>query len=253
MAAGMASGANDPHNLEIANLIHNNWPMSVAEQGRGPLKREFSTTAHTIGLAVPCHAGQSFVGACRRAGQSERISAAYQKTGVRTHRAEDGFRDKRAECTLTEIPPDYHYGTMRQTMRGTGQLLPANSIHGSLPSAGSMVLRVPSPACSRRSQQSKRSHSSSVGGGSRRSRSTSGSRVSHTPHTPSWFEERSAPWNFDPLPMYSRTNQSYGSGSLAKLRSLDHSKKAAAGHSHTGWLEQGDLVKTLTRHDGLQI
>lgn len=249
----MASGANDVHGSATADLVHNNWPMSVTERGTGPLPRDFGTTAHGIGKAIPCHAGRGFVETCQRAGQSTRISAGYQKTGVRTHRAEEGFRDKRAECTLTEIAPEYHYGTMRQTLRGSDKLLPANSIHGTLPSTGSMVLRAPSPA------QSGRSRRSSVGGGSQRSRASSGpgssviSHASHAPHTPDWFRERTIPFNFEPLPMYARTNESYGSDNPAKLRHLNHSRKPAAGHSHTGFLEPADLVKTLTRRDGLEI
>merc|ERR1719201_1819892 len=148
---------------------------------------------------------------------------------------------------------------MRQTLREQKHL----------PLSGSMVLhgsqrsqpRPPSPTRSVRSGASVRSNRSqasqarSQGGASRRSQTSSVSRASHASRAPSWFEERGSAWNFEPLPMYERTNESYGKGHRSSFHGSDHSAMPAAGKSESGWLEPDQLVKTLTRPNpgGLQI
>lgn len=237
--------------------MYNSWPR---RPGQEPLRREFNTTNTSYGVNVACHAGQGYKEPEYAAGKSKRISAGYQKTGVLSNRAEEGFRDTKGKSDLTEHPEHFggHYGTMRQTLRDTKHL----------PMSGSMVLhgverpaRPWSPARSMRSAASGRSNRSqrsqiSAGGASRRSQTSSISRASHASRAPSWFEEKSSPWNFDPLPMYERTNETYGKVNKPTFRGLDHSKFPAAGKSESGWLEPDKLVKTLTRphpHDGLQI
>lgn len=226
-----------------------------------PLRREFNTTATNYGVSVPCHAGQAYREPDFAAGKSKRISASYQKTGVLTHRAEEGFRDTKAPATLTEFPRDMHYGTMRESLRGDRQL----------PMAGSMTLHgYPRPLAddarsmrsavsgrsgrSGRSQGSQRSQISaprSQGGASRRSSTSSVSRASHASRAPSWFQENNnaSTWNFEPLPMYARTNESYGKVNRSDFRGLNHSKMTAAGKSESGWLEPNQLIATLTRHN----
>lgn len=216
-----------------------------------PLPRQFDTTGSHYGINVACHAGQAYKEPEYAAGKSKRISAGYQKTGVLSHRAEEGFRDTKGAATLTEVPLDHHYGTMRQTLREQKHL----------PLAGSMLLhgtgrgRPPSPTQSVRSGRSNRSQASqarSQGGASRRSQTSSVSRASHASRAPSWFQEKSSPpWNFEPLPMYDRTSESYGRVNKANFRGLDHSGMVAAGKSESGWLDPNQLVKTLTRpHPG---
>merc|ERR1719321_1193569 len=97
------------------------------------LPRQFDTTGSNYGINVACHAGQSYKERDFAAGKSKRISASYQKTGVLSHRAEDGFRDTKGACGRTEAPIDLgrdHYGTMRSTLREQKHL----------PMSGSMVL-----------------------------------------------------------------------------------------------------------------
>eukprot|EP00427_Karlodinium_veneficum_P005096 CAMPEP_0169151478 /NCGR_PEP_ID=MMETSP1015-20121227/50855_1 /TAXON_ID=342587 /ORGANISM="Karlodinium micrum, Strain CCMP2283" /LENGTH=250 /DNA_ID=CAMNT_0009220915 /DNA_START=48 /DNA_END=800 /DNA_ORIENTATION=+ len=240
----------DTNGSQTADLVHNGWPRRPGSY-RGPLARQFDTTTANYGVGVACHAAQSYAEPCKAAGQSKRISAAYQKTGVLSHRCEEGFRDTRAACTLTEAPANFVYGTMRQTLRGTDRVPAQNTIHGTgtLPSAGNMVLRVPSPTGSQRSGQSQRSRASSHRSKSSKVPSRTSDSISSCSHgrNPNWFQDRCAPWNFEPLPMYERTNQNYGKVNQSNFRGLDHSLMPPAGKSESGWLETDDLVRTLTR------
>jgi hypothetical protein len=231
--------------------MYNSWPR---RPGQEPLRRELNTTSTSYGGSVPCHAGQGYKDPEFAAGKSKRISAGYQKTGVLTHRAEAGFRDTKGKSDLTEHPEHFHghYGTMRQTLRDTKHL----------PLSGSMVLhglerphRPWSPTrsisvrsgASGRSNRSQQSQARSAGGASRRSQTSSQSRGSRASRAPSWFEERTSAWNFEPLPMYDRTNETYGRVHKPSFRGMDHSQFPAAGKSESGWLEPDQLVKTLTR------
>merc|ERR1719201_1747801 len=88
--------------------------------------------------------------------------------------------------------------------------------------------RPPSPSrsvrsgASGRSQRSQGSQARSQGGASRLSQTSSVSRASHASRAPSWFEENGGPpWNFEPLPMYERTNESYGKVNRPNFRGLD--------------------------------
>jgi len=257
----MVAGVTAPYDTggnETGDLLYNSWPRRPGEGMGQPLPREFNTTCSHYGVNVNCHAGAggAYKGPSQPAGTSKRISASYQKTGVLSHRAEEGFRDTKAACTLTEVPPqgnDFHYGTMRQSLRDSRNVA----------LAGSMVLhggqRGGSPARSMRSGRSGRSNRSQVsqarsqggasqGGASRRSQTSSISRQSHASQLPGWYQENRGPaWSFEPLPMYERTNESYGRVNKANFRGLDHSTHIAAGKSESGWLEPNDLIKTLTR------
>merc|ERR1719247_3830640 len=201
---------------------------------------------------VPCHAGQSYKEPDFAAGKSKRISASYQKTGVLSHRAEEGFRDTKGAAMLTEVPRDYEYGTMRRTLREQRHLPISGSmvLHGlprEVPKISSDARSVRSGAsnASRRSQASQKSQ----GGASRRSQTSGASRASHTSQAPSWFEERRSGWNFEPLPMYERTNETYGKANRSNIRTLALSAVPAAGKSESGWLEPNELISTLTRPD----
>merc|ERR1719444_202883 len=145
---------------------------------------------------------------------------------------------------------NHEYGTMRTSLREQRHL----------PMTGSMVLhglprdfaRTATPTRSVRSgasNASRRSQASekSQGGASRRSQTSGISRASHTSQAPSWFEERGSAWNFEPLPMYERTNETYGKVNRSNFRGLDHSTHKAAGKSESGWLEPQQLIQTLTR------
>lgn len=255
----------DSEGQETADLMYNSWPR---RPGAEPHKHEFNTTNTSYGVNVGCHAGQSYKEPDFAAGKSKRISAGYIKTGVLSNRVEEGFRDTKGKATLTETPADFRgnnadfaYGTMRQSLREQRHL----------PMTGSMVLhgierpRQPSPSRSmrsgrsgasgrsNRSQQSQvRSIRSQPSNASRRSQTSSQSRASHASRAPSWFEDRSqqSGWNFEPLPMYERTNESYGRASKPQgktFRGLDHTRSVAAGKSESGWLEPDQLIKTLTR------
>lgn len=259
MVAGI-SAPYDLHGAETADLMYNSWPR---RPGQEPVNREFNTTNTHYGINVGCHAAQSYKDPEFAAGKSKRITAGYQKTGVLGHRCEEGFRDMKGKSMLTEHSSQWDgYGTNRMTLREAKHL----------PMSGSMVLhgidrpgfersRPLSPARSGRSAASGRSNRSrqsmqSAGGGSRRSRASSDSRGSHASRAPSWFSERSnAPWNFNPLPMYDRTNETYGRVHRPNFRGIDHRNMSAAGKSESGWLEPDQLIKTLTRphKDGLQV
>lgn len=235
---GMAA-AYDTNGAETSDLIHNGWPRRPGGNPREPLPREFGTTATNIGMGVPCHVAHGYKAPELPAGGSKRISAFYKKTGVLAHRAEAGFRDTKAECTLTEVHPDFHYGTMRQPTRRT------------MGSTGSMVLRAPSPAQSMRSNRSRASQASQASRASRASSQASRARsesLHGSSKAPSWYDgPPPTPWNFDALPMYARTNESYGVGTRANFRGSDHRAMPAAGKSESGWLEPGELISTLTR------
>lgn len=252
MVAGI-SAPYDLHGAETSDLMYNSWPR---RPGQEPLRREFNTTSTNYGVNVPCNAGQSYKDPEFAAGKSKRISAGYQKTGVLSHRAEEGFRDTKGKGDRTEHRDHFgHYGTMRQPLREQRHL----------PMTGSMVLhgverpRPASPSQSIRSRASGRSNKSqqsvrSGGGASRRSQTSSMSRASHASKAPSWFEERTgASWNFDPLPMYERTNETYGRVNKPNFRGMDHTGLPAAGKSESGWLEPDKLIQTLTRPHGLPV
>jgi hypothetical protein len=259
--SAMSAGVTAPYDhlgSETQDLLYNSWPRRPGEHMAKPLLREFNTTSTHYGTGVSCNAGQSYMHPEFSAGKSKRISAAYQKTGVLSNRCEEGFRDTKAPGALTEghTNMDYIYGTQRQTLREQRHL----------PMGGSMVLhgqsraRPPSPARSisvrsgasgrsNRSNRSQVSQTGSQGGASRRSQTSS--RASHASRAPSWFQESSgAAWNFEPLPMYERTNESYGKVNRSNFRGLDHTTHAAAGKSESGWLEPDQLIKTLTRPHG---
>jgi len=259
----MVAGVGAPYDLngnETGDLLYNSWPRRPGEQMGQPMPREFNTTGNNYGVNVACHAGQGYKEPDFAAGKSKRISASYQKTGVLSHRAEEGFRDTKGPAMLVEEPMDYHYGTMRTGLREQRHL----------PMTGSMVLhgldrgRPPSPSRSIRSMRSGASGRSnrsqisvprSQGGASRRSQTSSVSRASHASRAPSWFEEnKGPPWNFEPLPMYERTNETYGRVNRTNFRGLDHTANQAAGKSESGWLDPNQLVKTLTRpHPGMSL
>jgi len=226
-----------------------------------PLKREFNVTSTNYGVNVACHAGQSFREPDFAAGKSKRVNAAYQKTGTLSNRAEEGFRDTKGPVTLTEDRTGIHYGTMRDGLRATR----------TMPMTGSMVLHgYPRPITDRvetlsvrsgasgRSGRSNRSQGAgsqragSQSGASRRSGASSVSRASHASRAPSWFQENNGPaWNFEPLPMYERTNESYGKVHNSNFQGLNATTHQAAGKSESGWLEPGQLIQTLTRpHPG---
>jgi len=255
MVAGVAAGY-DMLGNETADLLYNSWPRRPGESVAQPLRREFNTTAHNYGVNVSCHAGNGYKEPEFAAGKSKRISASYQKTGVLSHRAEEGFRDTKGAAMLTEGQYEHDYGTMRRTLREQRHLPMSGSmvLHG-LPrdvpaTPARSVARSGASNASRRSQASQKSQ----GGASRRSQ-TSGvsaaSRASHTSRAPSWFEERGSAWNFEPLPMYERTNETYGKVNRPNFRGLDHSGHTAAGKSESGWLEPHQLIQTLTRpHPG---
>jgi len=229
-----------------------------------PLKREFNVTSTNYGVNVACHAGQSFREPDFAAGKSKRITASYQKTGTSSNRAEEGFRDTKGPVTLTEDRKEIHYGTMRDGLRATR----------TMPMTGSMVLHgYPRPITDRvetmsvrsgasgRSGRSNRSQGAvsqrSQGAGSQRSQgarsgASSVSRASHASRAPSWFQENNGPaWNFEPLPMYERTNESYGKVHNSNFQGLNATTHQAAGKSESGWLEPSQLIQTLTRpHPG---
>jgi len=246
----------DVHGSETADLMHNSWPRRPGEHANHTLPREFNTTGANYGVNVGCHAGQSYKDPEFAAGKSKRISASYQKTGVQSHRCEEGFRDTKGAATLTEAGMNHDYGTMRIPLRESRHLPMTGSmvLHG-LPRDGTRMatptrsVRSGASNASRRSQASQKSQ----GGASRRSQ-TSGvsgashaSRASHASQAPSWFEERGSAWNFEPLPMYERTNETYGKVNRSNFRGLNHSTHQAAGKSESGWLEPNQLIQTLTR------
>jgi len=229
MAAGIGV-AYDKQGLLTADLITNQWPTRPGE----PRPKEYSTSAQHIGVGVTCHATNSYDAPSRPAGGSKRQGAFYEKTGVQMHRTEPGFRDTKGKCTLTETPLQ-DYGTLRRSER--------------LPGAGTMVLSNPGNAMGRpgsggaqsgRSRRSNASHRSSASQRSERSGRSAASSV------PSWTQKvpSRAPWNFDSLPMYQRTNEGYGkcyndAGLSGRIQ--------AAGKSESGFLDPADLVATLTR------
>jgi hypothetical protein len=257
MVAGVAAGY-DMLGSETADLLYNSWPRRPGERVDQPLGREFNTTGTNYGVGVHCHAVQTYREPDFAAGKSKRISASYQKTGVLSHRAEEGFRDTKGAAMLTEVPMGQDYGTMRQSLRQSRHLPISGSmvLHGlprEVPRISSDARSVRSGAsnASRRSQGSQRSQGgASQGGASRRSQTSGASRVSRASHTsqaPSWFEERGSAWNFEPLPMYERTNETYGKANRSNIRTLASSPGPAAGKSESGWLEPNQLIATLTR------
>eukprot|EP00747_Dinoflagellata_sp_TGD_P162973 gnl/TRDRNA2_/TRDRNA2_181180_c0_seq1.p1 gnl/TRDRNA2_/TRDRNA2_181180_c0~~gnl/TRDRNA2_/TRDRNA2_181180_c0_seq1.p1 ORF type:complete len:269 (+),score=38.34 gnl/TRDRNA2_/TRDRNA2_181180_c0_seq1:92-898(+) len=266
MAAGI-SVHYDLNGGETADLVHNSWPRRPGELP----EPEFGQMSWKIGQGVRSHAGQSYSAPVPLpAGQSKRISSFYQKTGVLEHRTEPGFRDTKGISTLTELPIN-GYGTLRQSMRPTDRM-------PNMMSTGSMVLRTPgatnyAPAPtimapeatmrppptggSGRSAASRRSNASAAAKsdasrarsqGSVASRqSRAGSNASRAAsETPSWYNSRGTqgPWDFNQLPMYERTNETYG-----KEAKSGHNLATmhAAGKSESGFLEPHELVARLTR------
>lgn len=251
----MAAGITVPYDtlgLQTADLV-NNWPLRPGE----PQPKEYSKTHHDYGVHVNCHATQSFAAPSYPAGTAKRMGAFYEKTGVTQHRTEPGFRDTKGSSTLTELPMQ-GYGTLRQSRR--------------LPGAATLMLSAPalSEAAHSRIQppqmsqsagygrpgsggaQSRRSRASSNRSGqSQRSAASSQRSVaqSQASSVPSWAkrthaEQMARGWNYETLPMYDRTNASYGS---QHQRALEMGGAKPAGKSHSGFIENEALIASLTR------
>jgi hypothetical protein len=67
-----------------------------------PDVRNFSTSAHEIGVHVKCNTLHDFYPGNDRAGRSERVYTFNRKMGCRAHRTEPEFRDMRGVGQLTE-------------------------------------------------------------------------------------------------------------------------------------------------------
>lgn len=228
MAAGITVPY-DRHGIQTSHLIHASWPSRWGESH----PKEFGTTSTHYGVNVGCTAGPNFEGASKPAGGSKRISAFYRKTGNLSHRCEQGFRDTKATCMLTETPVQ-NYGTMRAGM--TMSRLPHETA-GLTP-----VLSAP-PATGSVRAMSETSRRSRVSAGSLRSSSSAATSA------PSWAKKygtRQEPWNFEQLPMYDRTNETYGKLPQTHNTFRDHGSRKPAGKSESGFLEPSELVKTLT-------
>eukprot|EP00927_Polykrikos_kofoidii_P063488 TRINITY_DN58317_c0_g1_i1.p1 TRINITY_DN58317_c0_g1~~TRINITY_DN58317_c0_g1_i1.p1 ORF type:complete len:230 (-),score=30.85 TRINITY_DN58317_c0_g1_i1:302-991(-) len=229
----MAAGITVPYNrqgLETQVLIHDSWPVRAGEA----CPKEYGTSTAAYGRGILCNKEQSYEPPTMPAGQSKRISAFYKKTGCLSHRTEEGFRDTRAPCVLTETPLQ-GYGTVRNS---------------TLPEAYSIVMgpssssAVPPPTGS----SARRSDRVSLDRRSERTPSEK-SQQSRASSVPSWTKKQTGkqePWNFDPLPMYEKTSERYGNE--AKIQpSRDPRLRKPAGKSASGFLEPADLLATLTQ------
>lgn len=252
----MAAGTTVPYDtlgLQTADLVNNQWPLRPGE----PLPKEYSRTQQDYGVHVNCHATQSFSAPSNPAGTAKRVGAFYEKTGVTQHRLEPGFRDTLASCTLTELPMQ-GYGTMRQSRRLPG----AATLMLSAPALSEPErLRPPSMSYSAGygrpgsgGAQSRRSRASSKRSGHSQRSSVAGSQrsvaQSQTSSVPSWAkrthaEQMARGWNFEPLPMYERTNATYGKSHQRALEASSFTK--VAGKSESGFIEPDVLIASLTR------
>lgn len=227
----MAAGVSVPYDrqgFETADLIHNAWPRRYGER----MPREFNASSCDFGIGVESNAQRRYEPPSRPAGQSRRVHAYYKKVGAVQHRCEPGFRNTKGPATLTEVPGQFGsvYGTMRKS----------RELSQPLPNTGHTMFSTPSaePAMTLPGTVKRVATSRSIGS------SRSGSR------TPSWARAHRAsqeanPWNFEPLPSYGRTNETYGS----MAGHTDPRRLRAAGKSDTGFLDPQDLIKTLTRYD----
>mmetsp|Transcript_6375 Transcript_6375/g.11649 ORF Transcript_6375/g.11649 Transcript_6375/m.11649 type:complete len:239 (+) Transcript_6375:94-810(+) len=235
----MAAGITVPYDtmgLQTADLITNQWPRQAGQTH----PKEFFKTSHDYGVHIPCHAGQSYQAPCVPAGTSKRMGAFYEKTGVMQHRTEPGFRDKKGNATLTELPlPEY--GTLRRSTRfPTASSLILDRSAPAMPGVERLTIsapseRPPSDTASRRSNVSKAS--------SRRS------QASRASSQPSWArrtaqQQREQNWNFDALPFYERSNAAYGK---TWREAESHYAVKPAGKSESGYIDPQELIATLTR------
>lgn len=232
----MAAGITVPYDtlgLQTADLVKNQWPTRPGE----PRPKEYTSTNYAYGIHVPCHATQSYQAPTFPAGTSKRMGAFYEKTGVLQHRTEPGFRDTKGRSGLTETAiPDY--GTLRKSTR--------------LPGTASMILRT--PALSEKDPPMV-ARINSPGAASRRSKASTASRRSEArseaSSVPSWAARSAAlranqPWNFEALPMYERTNASYGKcHTMASMAQ----RVQPAGKSESGFMEPSELIAALTRRE----
>lgn len=230
MAAGITCAYNR-EGLETRGLVERAWPVRYGE--REPDALGFTTTNAHYGVHVPSHAGQSYTPPIPKgAGDAKRAGAYYQATGCLSNRVEQGFKNTLGHCGLTEAPV-HEYGTMRRT--GSYMLHPQSS---ATVSGATSILppRHPSTRSEAGSQRSRRSE----GAFSMRSRSSSASSI------PSWakkYSQRQEPWNFETLPMYQRTNETYGQAPMFR----DANAMRNAGRSDSGYIAPNDLVKVLTQ------
>mmetsp|Transcript_105383 Transcript_105383/g.187383 ORF Transcript_105383/g.187383 Transcript_105383/m.187383 type:complete len:260 (-) Transcript_105383:52-831(-) len=257
MAAGIAVPY-DTLGLHTADLVNRQWPLRPGE--RTP--REYTKNNDDYGTHVHCHATQSYSAPSIPAGTSKRMGAFYEKTGVSQHRTEPGFRDTKGMATLTEKPIQ-GYGTLRQTNRlpGAGHTILMShpgateprapnftqSMHVAYPPAEVLTIRPGSGG-----GQSRRSRASN---GSRRSqtnsmRSSARSGRSEASSVPSWARrtaeiQSSQPWNFESLPMYDRTNATYGK--LHASHGAESYQMKPAGKSESGFIDPQQLIASLTR------
>eukprot|EP00929_Paragymnodinium_shiwhaense_P000566 TRINITY_DN100811_c0_g1_i1.p1 TRINITY_DN100811_c0_g1~~TRINITY_DN100811_c0_g1_i1.p1 ORF type:complete len:235 (+),score=27.84 TRINITY_DN100811_c0_g1_i1:158-862(+) len=232
----MAAGITVPYSregYETRHLVERSWPLRQNE--REPDALAFSTTSAHYGVHVPSNAARHYQPPEKTAGSGKRQGAYYQATGCLSNRVEEGFKNTLGHCGLTEVPVQ-EYGTMRRT--GSYVLHPQNN--ATVPGHMSTVL--PPRHTSGRSTRAPSERSRrSEGGMSMRSRSSSASSI------PSWAKrnatQRQEPWNFETLPMYQRTNESYGQAPNFR----DMTTMRSAGRSDTGFIAPNDLVAALTQ------
>lgn len=234
MAAGITVYY-DRGGSQTADLINTQWPTLQGE----PRPRVYQTSSGHIGTGVLCHATQSFRAPEMPAGTSKRMGAYYEKTGALQHRTEPGFRNTKQGGSLTETPI-----AERRTLRQPS----------ALPGAGSMVLSTPA---SRQHEErppregnttNRRSRSSAASSRASAGRDVSASAASAAGAAPTWTRQASAPqpWNFETLPMYQRSSETYGKGHTS-MQATNKQLTRAAGKSESGFMDPAELVAKLTR------
>jgi len=221
MAAGVTCHY-DRSGGDTALLIQNQWPVRPGFQPHVP---EFGTTSGHYGHSVQCHADQVYESPPKQAGKSDRISVFYQRTGVRQHRAEAGFRDTKASCTLTETPATY-FGILQRSSQfpGAGSLVLSSQQFGQHYNTGTKPSSTPR---------------SVSGSATSRGKSHSGASADSTPSSIMYATNKTT------LPQYQRTSTDYGKTHNA-LKSSNRAK--AAGKTESGFLEPTELIATLTRN-----
>jgi len=258
---GMPAAGLDPYSVacardggEAADVIHRAWPGQAAE----PRTNSFTTTHWNYGQGVRSHADQAHREPEQRAGESKRITAFYQKTGVLAHRTEPEFRDTKGRCTLTEAPSQGYTYTLRG---GLSQRLPtatAGSLMISAPVAVSAQRSLPPRTGQSETRSVRSGRSERIGRSERSGRSCGGeSRRSDISSQPSWAKSaqrdaQGSAWNFGQLPMYDRTNEIYGrcynGRSVPRQQNVsDLEATRAAGKTVSGFMEPAELISTLTQ------
>eukprot|EP00929_Paragymnodinium_shiwhaense_P070144 TRINITY_DN354_c2_g1_i1.p1 TRINITY_DN354_c2_g1~~TRINITY_DN354_c2_g1_i1.p1 ORF type:complete len:270 (-),score=10.59 TRINITY_DN354_c2_g1_i1:27-764(-) len=241
MAAGISVGY-DKYGLQTAALVCGvgAWPSRFAEAPPRGLA-DTGTTASAIGANIPSHACSRFEVPTIPAGQSHRVGSYYHRTGCLQSRVEEGFRETKGSCILTETPMP-NYGTIRKagTLLLNSGMASTPREHLPMSARGSGAVTGAKHASAAGVEQKAPKSARAPRGASSEYSCKSNSRSA-----PTWAKQNNNrhAWKLEPLPFYDRQSDGIGSHYTSK----EPAGRRPAGKSESGFMSPLELIATLTK------